>query len=137
MKLGDYIAGNPLGFVDLLIRIRGGHDFTTVNPPRKIEAGTYTLGFADVNGYIRQIDPTDPYLQCYLQIPLHQDTPLPAGTTVVVECLGMAGLAIIANPGVTLNPGNGLVYILYQYGVAVLTKVENNTWTVTGAQSAE
>lgn len=91
---------------------------------------------ADTDGYVRVGDGADNDTPVEFTIPANADEAIPVLGTITIECLSVAGLAILAADGVTLNPvtNNGL-FILYKNGVAVATKVGTDEWTVVGAQA--
>jgi hypothetical protein len=96
--------------------------------PINISTASYTIALTD-KGTLRRMNVASANT---LSIPTNASVSFPIGSQIEFSQMGAGQVTITALSGVTLNLSNSKVKTAYQNSVGVLTKVDTNTWLVTG-----
>ena len=67
-----------------------------------------------------------------ITVPPNSSVPFAIGHKIDFYRLGSGDVTFVEGSGVTINSKNSSKQIIFQYGVATLTKLDTNTWILTG-----
>lgn len=107
-------------------------DTTTLDLRLNTQVGSYTLGLLDNHGMVLFTSSND----VTLSIPLNSSVAFPNGAVIRFVALGTGRVSVVGMTGVNILSANNYTNLGVRYSPAMLIKVAENSWLLSGDLSA-